>query len=86
MKYGVKKHGVKPIESLTPGQDWYEVTDLENEFRLWIVSADQRSSALACTCEAPRWCAHRAAVANEIEYDEARMDAADRLDFSRGQF
>ena len=77
---------VKPIESLALGQDLYEVTDLENEFRLWIVSADQRSSALDCTCEAPRWCAHRAAVANEIEAAEARMDAADRLDFSRGQF
>ena len=83
---------VKQIESLVPGQDWYEVTDLENEFYLWIVSADQRTNRMECTCrmdctcEAPRWCAHRAAVANEIEYDEARMDAADRLDFSRGQF
>ena len=80
------KYGVKPIESLTPGQDWYEVTDLDNEYHLWIVGADHRTNELACTCEAPRWCAHRAAVANEIEYDEARMDAADRLDFSRGQF
>ena len=80
------KYGVKPIESLTPGQDWYEVTDPEHEFHLWIVGADQRTNELACTCEAPRWCAHRAAVAEEIEAAEARMDAADRLDFSRGQF
>ena len=77
---------VKQIESLVPGQDWYEVTDLENEFHLWIVSADQRSSALDCTCEARQWCAHRAAVANEIEAAEARAEAADRLAFSRGLY
>ena len=77
---------VKQIESLIPGQDWYEVTDLDNEYHLWIVGADHRTNELACTCEAPRWCAHRAAVANEIEYDEARMDAADRLAFSRGLY
>ena len=80
------QYGVKPIESLALGQDWYEVTDLENEFRLWIVSADQRSSALDCTCEARQWCAHRAAVAEEIEAAEARAEAADRLAYNRGQF
>ena len=80
------KYGVKPIESLTPGQDWYEVTDLDNEYHLWIVGADHRTNELACTCEAPRWCAHRAAVAEEIEAAEARMDAADRLAFSRGLY
>ena len=77
---------VKQIESLVPGQDWYEVTDLENEFYLWIVSADQRTNRMDCTCEARHWCQHRAAVANEIEAAEARAEAADRLAFSRGLY
>ena len=77
---------VKQIESLVPGQDWYEVTDLENEFRLWIVSADQRSSALDCTCEARQWCAHRAAVAEEVLTADWREDQADRLDYARGRY
>ena len=33
-------YNVKPIESLEPGRNWYEVIEADNEYHLWIVEHD----------------------------------------------
>lgn len=79
---------VKQIRSMVQGKDCFEVTDNNHKhnFALWVVSVDRKTNRMDCTCEARSWCSHRAAVAEEIEAAEARMDAADRLAFSRGLY
>lgn len=72
-------------EPAPAGLEWYEVKDPRNPFHLWIVERRPPDDDLKCTCEST-WCAHQAAVAAFILAAEARMDAADRLDYARGQF
>jgi len=79
-------YNVKPIESLEPGRNWYEVSDAEKPFHLWIVEHDPLTDHLACTCEASEWCSHRNATIAEIVAAAYREDQADRLDYARGQF
>ena len=49
-------YNVKPIESLEPGRNWYEVIEADNEYHLWIVEHDPMTDHLDCTCEAGEWC------------------------------
>jgi len=79
-------YNVKPIESLEPDRNWYEVSDAEKPFHLWIVEHDPLTDHLACTCEASEWCSHRNATIAEIVAAAYREDQADRLDYARGQF
>ena len=79
-------YNVKPIESLEPDRNWYEVSDAEKPFHLWIVEHDPLTDHLACTCEASTWCSHRNATIAEIVAAAYREDQADRLDYARGQF
>ena len=79
-------YNVKPIESLEPGRNWYEVIEADNEYHLWIVEHDPLTDHLDCTCEASEWCSHRAATIAEIVAAAYREDATDRLDYARGQF
>ena len=66
-------YNVKPIESLEPGRNWYEVIEADNEYHLWIVEHDPLTDHLACTCEAET-CEHRTAVLDEIA-EATRMAA-----------
>ena len=77
---------VKPTESPLPDRNWYEVIDADNEYHLWIVEHDPLTDHLDCTCEARKWCSHRAAVAIEIATADYRDEQADLLDYARGQF
>ena len=79
-------YNVKPIESLEPDRNWYEVSDAEKPFHLWIVEHDPLTDHLACTCEASEWCSHRNATIAEIVAAAYREDQADRLDYARGQY
>ena len=79
-------YNVKPIESPEPGRDWYEVSDADNEYHLWIVEHDFLTDTMFCTCEEPVKCDHRSAVLTEIAEADWREDQADRLDYARGQF
>jgi hypothetical protein len=79
-------YNVKPIESLEPGRNWYEVTEADNEYHLWIVGHDPLTDNLDCTCEARERCEHRAAVTTEALAADWREDQADRLDYARGQY
>ena len=78
-------YNVKPIESLEPGRNWYEVSDAEKPFHLWIVEHDPLTDHLDCTCES-EWCSHRAAAIAEIVAADWRAEQADLLDYARGQF
>ena len=130
-------YNVNSIRSPHQDRDWYEVSDADNQFHLWIVEHDLLIDTMSCTCEAET-CEHRTAVLDEIaeatrmaaqiaelcerqawerfmlyrmaetsmetlreihasltapaiEHAEAleadyREDAADRLDYARGQF
>ena len=79
-------YSVKPIESLEPGRNWYEVVEADNEYHLWIVEHDPLTDNLDCTCEARERCEHRAAVAAEALAADWREDQADRLAMSRGLY
>ena len=78
-------YNVKPIESLEPGRNWYEVIEADNEYHLWIVEHDPMTDHLDCTCES-EWCSHRAAAIAEIVAADWRAEQADLLDYARGQF
>jgi hypothetical protein len=67
-------YNVKPIESLEPGRNWYEVSDADNQFHLWIVEHDLLIDTMSCTCEEPVKCDHRSAVLTEIA-EATRMAA-----------
>ena len=78
-------YNVKPIESLEPGRNWYEVIEADNEYHLWIVEHDPMTDHLDCTCES-EWCSHRAATIAEIAAADYRDEQSDLLDYARGQF
>ena len=77
---------VKPAESPLPDRNWYEVSDAEKPFHLWIVEHDPLTDHLDCTCEASEWCSHRNATIAEIVAADWRDEQSDLLDYARGQF
>ena len=79
-------YNVKPIESLEPGRNWYEVIEADNEYHLWIVEHDPMTGHLACTCEASEWCSHRNATIAEIVAADYREDQADAIARRHGQY
>ena len=78
-------YNVKPIESLEPGRNWYEVSDAEKPFHLWIVEHDPLTDHLDCTCES-EWCSHRAAAIAEIVAADWRAEQADAIARRHGQY
>ena len=79
-------YNVKPIESLEPGRNWYEVSDAEKPFHLWIVEHDPLTDHLDCTCERSEWCSHRAAAIAEIVAADWRAEQADPIARRHGQY
>ena len=78
-------YNVKPIESLEPGRNWYEVSDAEKPFHLWIVEHDPLTDHLDCTCES-EWCSHRAATIAEIAAADYQAEQADAIARRHGQY
>ena len=76
---------VKPAESPLPDRNWYEVSDAENPFHLWIVEHDPLTDHLDCTCES-EWCSHRAAAIAEIVAADWRAEQADAIARRHGQY
>ena len=79
-------YNVKPIESLEPGRNWYEVSDAEKPFHLWIVEHDPLTDHLDCTCERSEWCSHRAATIAEIAAADYQAEQADAIARRHGQY
>lgn len=79
-------YNVKPIESLEPDRNWYEVSDAEKPFHLWIVEHDPLTDHLDCTCEAGEWCSHRAATIAEITSSDYQAEQADAIARRHGQY
>ena len=67
-------YNVKSIRSPHQDRDWYEVSDADNQFHLWIVEHDLLIDTMSCTCEEPVKCDHRSAVLTEIA-EATRMAA-----------
>lgn len=78
-------YNVKPIESLEPGRNWYEVIEADNEYHLWIVEHDPMTDHLDCTCES-EWCSHRAATIAEIAAADYQAEQADAIARRHGQY
>ena len=78
-------YNVKPIESLEPGRNWYEVIEADNEYHLWIVEHDPMTDHLDCTCES-EWCPHRAATIAEIAAADYQAEQADAIARRHGQY
>ena len=78
-------YNVKPIESLEPGRNWYEVIEADNEYHLWIVEHDPMNDHLDCTCES-EWCSHRAATIAEIAAADYQAEQADAIARRHGQY
>ena len=76
---------VKPAESPLPDRNWYEVSDAEKPFHLWIVEHDPLTDHLDCTCES-EWCSHRAAAIAEIVAADWRAEQADAIARRHGQY
>jgi hypothetical protein len=67
-------YNVKSIRSPHQDRDWYEVSNSDNQFHLWIVEHDLLIDTMSCTCEEPVKCDHRSAVLTEIA-EATRMAA-----------
>ena len=76
---------VKPAESPLPDRNWYEVSDAEKPFHLWIVEHDPLTDHLDCTCES-EWCSHRAAAIAEITSSDYQAEQADAIARRHGQY
>ena len=79
-------YNVKPAESPLPDRNWYEVSDAEKPFHLWIVEHDPLTDHLDCTCERSEWCSHRAATIAEIAAADYQAEQADAIARRHGQY